>query len=268
MGAQQPDGRQSCPLFVIEDQFRGIEGFEDRFFLKLYLENNLRFDHTGTLQTMIPELTDLADPLAPPPPQYLVEEKPTWTTDLVQLPADELADYIAQNAGARPWESDPVDDRILSDWLSGTGSLINLETDVGGFPDIEPSARPEGWDTDGDGMPNYWEEWKGTNPDVMDQNGMDVDPELLYTNIEVYFHELSTRRKVEVPPPPAGIEVAVADAGYELIWTGLPANGRLEQSFDLTNWEPFASGSNAGSKPLELGEEDRIFIRVNVLTLL
>jgi hypothetical protein len=183
------------PLFVTLDEFAGIPELAESVFLKLYLEDNPRFDHTGTLNPLLPELTNH---LGEPAPQYVVEAKPVWNDNLNQLPGHEVPAYVAANAGARPWEPDPVDDRIVSDWQNMTGSLINFETDVGGFPTRPSTSRSAGFDTDNDGMPDPWERLKGLNPDEMDNNGLDLDS-TGYTNIEVYLHELNALGDAEAP---------------------------------------------------------------------
>lgn len=46
-------------------------------------------------------------------------------------------------------------------------------------------------DTDGDGIPDYYEEQLGLDPkDASDAAATTLDPQKLYSNIEVYFHYL------------------------------------------------------------------------------
>lgn len=52
-------------------------------------------------------------------------------------PVPELATTLA-SCGARPWDRDPIDARIVKDVISGTGRIIDSENDVGGYP-----VRPE-----------------------------------------------------------------------------------------------------------------------------
>ena len=52
-------------------------------------------------------------------------------------PIPELATTLA-NCGARPWDRDPIDARIVKDVINGTGRIIDSELDVGGYPE-----RPE-----------------------------------------------------------------------------------------------------------------------------
>jgi hypothetical protein len=47
-------------------------------------------------------------------------------------------DEILMSCGARPWDRDPIDARIVADVRNGTGRIIDSEQDVGGYP-----VRPE-----------------------------------------------------------------------------------------------------------------------------
>ena len=65
------------------------------------------------------------------------------------------------------------DKRIVDETLKGTftykgsksglGGLIDNEADAGGFPNFANETRPTDWDTDHDGLPNWWEKAFGLN---------------------------------------------------------------------------------------------------------
>jgi hypothetical protein len=45
-----------------------------------------------------------------------------------------MIDKVLATAGARPWDRDPIDARIVADVKAGTGRIIDSEQDVGGYP--------------------------------------------------------------------------------------------------------------------------------------
>ncbi|MDP3736482.1 MAG: pectate lyase [Hyphomonadaceae bacterium] len=51
----------------------------------------------------------------------------------------EMIDTLAA-CGARPWDRDPIDARIVADVKNGTGKIIDSEQDVGGYP-VRPETR-------------------------------------------------------------------------------------------------------------------------------
>ncbi|MCD4831388.1 MAG: hypothetical protein K8R02_06220 [Anaerohalosphaeraceae bacterium] len=91
---------------------------------------------------------------------------------------------ILDEAGAIYPERDSVDDRIVSDVENGTGSFIADESDVGGWPTLYSTTNPT--DSDGDGMPNYWENDYGLNPNSSADRNYDNDQDG-YTNLEEYL---------------------------------------------------------------------------------
>ena len=44
-------------------------------------------------------------------------------------------------SGARPAERDAVDRRLIEEFYSGTGKIINSQDEVGGYPVVEPTYR-------------------------------------------------------------------------------------------------------------------------------
>ncbi len=59
------------------------------------------------------------------------------------------------------------------------------------FPELKSVNRPEGYDTDLDGMPDAWETANGLDPNNPDDaNEYTVDSRAIYTNVEVYINQL------------------------------------------------------------------------------
>jgi hypothetical protein len=55
--------------------------------------------------------------------------------------AQQVADTLAA-CGARPWDRDPIDARIVADVQKGTGKIINSEQEVGGYPVRSETRAP------------------------------------------------------------------------------------------------------------------------------
>lgn len=82
---------------------------------------------------------------------------------------------------------------------SGTKGIIDFINDPDGtenpktasYPELKYNVRPEGYDTDRDGMPDEWETANGLNPnDASDANTYTVDARGIYTNVEVFLNQL------------------------------------------------------------------------------
>jgi pectate lyase len=68
-------------------------------------------------------------------------EPRVWWTGLDVLPAEQVEEWVLRNAGARPWDRDEHDIRVLADAAEGRGVIIDSEAEVGGYPDFEPTRR-------------------------------------------------------------------------------------------------------------------------------
>lgn len=80
---------------------------------------------------------------------------------------------------------------------TGKRGFPDVETDVGGWEDYGNEIRPSGWDTDNDGMPNWWESIKefNTHSPVGDFSEANADPDGDgYTNLEDYLNWMGAPR--------------------------------------------------------------------------
>ena len=99
---------------------------------------------------------------------------------------------------------DEHDQRVVLETLKGTytytGSvgktpgIIDNEADAGGYEEYPEEKRAADFDTDGDGLPNWWEELHGTDPnsEAGDFSDANADPDKDgYTNLEEYLDWMS-----------------------------------------------------------------------------
>ena len=78
-----------------------------------------------------------------------VDAPPLWPDAFEAIPAVDVRAHVLRNAGARPWDRDAIDRRIIEEVRSGTGKIIDTEAEVGGYPaNQETRARfdPLEWD--------------------------------------------------------------------------------------------------------------------------
>ncbi|MBX3595016.1 pectate lyase [Sphingomonas sp.] len=74
----------------------------------------------------------------------LIEEKtpPVWPAGLPVMPTRDVETHVLANAGARPWDRDANDIRVLFFVAEGRGDIIDDEKQVGGYPKMAPSQAP------------------------------------------------------------------------------------------------------------------------------
>lgn len=70
-------------------------------------------------------------------------DKPlVWPAGLDVLPARDVETHVLANVGARPWERDEHDIRVIFFVAEGRGEIIDDETEVGGYPQMKPTRAP------------------------------------------------------------------------------------------------------------------------------
>ena len=130
-------------------------------------------------------------------------EEPAPKGEVTTHTAAKAYEKVLTLAGASLCRDD-VDERYMAETRSGTatytGSVtkkagrIDLVSDVNGYTeeDFPTGSRPEGFDTDRDGIPNQWETANGLDPyDASDAALKTIDSERgWYTNLEVYLNSL------------------------------------------------------------------------------
>ncbi len=135
--------------------------------------------------------------------------EPVITGDITTHTAQVAYDKVLANVGASLYR-DAVDSRHMEEAKNGTTTYTGSATKTGegkpvthypgiidfvkdqGVYALESTTRPEGFDTDGDGIPDEWEIANGLNPnDKSDGNAKTIDTEKgWYTNVEVYANSL------------------------------------------------------------------------------
>jgi len=78
-----------------------------------------------------------------------VDKPPLWPDGFQPLAAAAVQAHVEKNAGARPWDRDATDLRIVREARSGGGKIIDSEREVEGYPvskETRSAFIPEAWD--------------------------------------------------------------------------------------------------------------------------
>jgi len=108
--------------------------------VELHLADNQAFDREGLA---LPLTADASANAANNAPRARVVPLPAadLPADVRPWPAARVARELPAVAGARPWDRDEVDARLLRELAAGRGRLIDSELDAGGFARQAPSFR-------------------------------------------------------------------------------------------------------------------------------
>lgn len=153
---------------------------------------------------------------------------------------------------------DTHDHRIINETLKGTykfkGSksglpgMIDTEMDAGGFPEYASKTRPTSWDTDHDGLPNWWEEAKGFNVnsalgDFSDANSDDDKDG--FTQLEDYLNWLAQPHYFITETETLELKVSDFFKGYEnnpVYKVSNEKNGTVQLNASTLMFKPSAKG--------------------------
>lgn len=120
-----PDTSPGTPLF-------SLGGVGD---VELHLHDNLAVDAHGVPVPMSGRYTT-------GPARVLPAAVPHLPPRLRALPAAQLEQDLPPVVGARPWDRDPIDHKLLSDVAEDIGHIVDSETESSGHPQHPPTRRP------------------------------------------------------------------------------------------------------------------------------
>ena len=114
--------------------------------LRYHLRDNIAVDRVGA---PLPMLGRYATGGA----RLIASRTPvSWPAGLAVLPAIEVETEVLARAGARPWDRDADDSRLVFDVAEGRGHIIDDEKEVGGYPQVAAPTvlpfDPAAWDLD------------------------------------------------------------------------------------------------------------------------
>ena len=111
--------------------------------VELYMKDNIAVDRIGRPLPMLGRYTTS--------PAKIIEVKnaPGLPEGVKPISAVDVENSVIANAGARPWERDEHDWRVIADTIEGRGKIIDSEQEVGGYPvqlATHQPFNPADWD--------------------------------------------------------------------------------------------------------------------------
>ncbi len=162
----------------------------------------------------------------PTPTYETFVNAPFFPSDLTTQSATDAYKRVLSDVG----HNLPIDDhdtRIITETLTGTftyrGSVTNKpgfpdsQADVGGWENYPEIARPAGYDTDNDGLPDWWETLHGlnTNSPVNDFTESNADPDNDgYTRLEDFLAWMALPRASCAINGSVDIDLSPLSRGY------------------------------------------------------
>lgn len=219
---------------------RGIS-YDARSDQLFYLSDNLwpgrtpEDPETRIMGTIAPEHT--------PPPTHVITDEPIDTPPVTTHPASEVLEMVLAQVGATLPVRDVIDDRVVWEVREGVGRLIDSPWEVGGLPEHAPGEPPV--DTDGDGMPDWWEIAHGLDPNDPSDGPQDLSGDG-YTNVEAFLNGLDPRVSYTGEPTEKP-EVRVQEGNDHLLF-GVARRQRVPTEYDPADRAQFVERVRAGGR--------------------
>ena len=184
-----------------------------------YISGNIRENKNHTLTQDALNVTYNA---TGPEPEKTWVSAPFFESEATIHSAEDAMKIVTTDAGATMPCRDDQHVRVVRETIDGTytyvGSRsgikgeIDHEDDQGGWEEYPEEHRADDWDTDQDGMPDWWERCTGSNPNVANHND-DPDGDG-WTLLEDYL-EFMAHPYVMIQPNASGcINLATHFAGF------------------------------------------------------
>jgi pectate lyase len=111
--------------------------------IDLYAHDNIAVDRIGN------SLPQLGRYTTAPVKINEIRAAPALPEGVHVLAAARVQDAVIDDVGARPWDRDHDDARIIADTIEGRGEIIDSQRDVDGYPKVEETHQafePADWD--------------------------------------------------------------------------------------------------------------------------
>jgi hypothetical protein len=207
----------------------------------------------------------LAGVTEPEPYETFISDKPFFDSHVATHSAAQAYALVLSDVGCNQPALDEHDARIIDETLHGSAQfrgartalpgLPDSERDVGGWENYPEQRRAEDWDSDQDGMPNWWEETHrldlhSPGGDFSESNA-DPDGDR-YTNLEEYIHWMSEPHFECQAGETLAVDLTPYCRGFSekrQLEVGSPVGGEVELRSDnaTATFRPSSAGSGLGA---------------------
>jgi pectate lyase len=125
-------------------------------------------------------------------------DQPFAAPPVKTVSARNVVELVLATVGASLPQRDSADARLVDHVRTRTGTMINSQTEVGGWPELVAAPAPA--DADQDGMPDAWEAKHGLNPKDAGDAALDSDQDG-YTNLEEFLNATDPKQFVNYRSP-------------------------------------------------------------------
>lgn len=101
--------------------------------VELYLNDNIAVDRLGRPLPLTSRYTTGRAKVIE------LKQRPALPANITILSSIDVQDAVIKTVGARPWDRDAIDVRIVADTIEARGGIIDSEADVGGYPTQAPT---------------------------------------------------------------------------------------------------------------------------------
>ncbi len=191
---------------------------------RAYISGNIRENKDHTLTTDCKDDTyNVQLSHGDPGPTYpTVVDTPFFPSFATIHSATDALKVVTSTAGATMPMADDQHHRVVGETIGGTFTFvgsrsgirgeIDHEDDAGGWEYYPEETRPADWDTDQDGMPDWWERLTGSDPTVQNHND---DPDRDgWTLLEDYLHLMAHPYVVVRPGATTTVDVSAFFRGF------------------------------------------------------
>ncbi|WP_435139347.1 T9SS type A sorting domain-containing protein [Formosa sp. A9] len=209
-------------------------------------------------------------------------DEPFFPSYVTTQSATHAYKIVLSDVGCNQPIFDDHDQRIITETLTGTytytGSVTGKpgfpddESDVGGYEDYPEVSRSSSWDSDLDGLPNWWEEVIGTNVNSASGDFSDANADTNgdgYTNLDRYLQWMSKPHFESEIGQAISIDLKALSRGFEAAPSYTISdveNGSVTLADHIATFTPETKGIAAFNFTVTDAEGDSMTRTINVLS--